>query len=156
MGTGFFKGANNAKQADVSGTFFGKDRNEDGNYRVRVIRCVPKDTRDKGPMFFVEMEVLSGGSLPPGTRRSWGVKLMDKDGAFSKMRGFCVAALGLSETEDAEEVEALIKDFEAFLDDEVCANNCFKGVELNLEVSTRPQQKDPKKSFTHHLWSTAA
>lgn len=92
QGSGMFRGANGT-QMFQSGEYF----SEAGEYDVRVVDIVQKNTRKQGPAVIVEFEVIrsSTAGTPVGCKRSWLQAIQNAQVAFPNLLEF-VAVVGFN------------------------------------------------------------
>lgn len=128
----YFKGVNQA-QTFESGNFFPC---ANARYKVKVSRCLVKETRKIGAAFIAELEVLESAhpDMPAGVTGTWLVKLANKDTAYPNLKQFALACLGAD------------GDVEAALDLATGEDQAFAGIELSME--TAPHTTKEGKQFT--------
>jgi len=114
-----------------------------GVYRVKVAKCIWKQTRSKGEAFIMEMDILKSTYNPQqhvvdgrkiaeapneaGTRATWYQSCRDRDVGFGALKGFAADITG-AKVEDPVFVSAVEGLLEQFLE------GAIDGVELNVEV----------------------
>ena len=146
---GVFDGLRNAKVFE-RGVFISKA----GSFKVRVDKILTKDTRKSGNCFIVEQTVLetSCADYPVGSKVTWLQKLTDKDVAFSALKPFFYACLGLRYPEDKVKIEATVDPVLEQLADDAEKNGTLNGKVLNLQTSMIVT-KEKKQNFTVHNWT---
>jgi hypothetical protein len=145
----------------------------EGQYLVKVKRCMYKVTRAKGDAFILEFEIVTSDyedrkakflaawpkeqsldwgelekALPNkvGTTASWYQGLQDRDIGWGSLKGFAASITG-SDVNNPEFLE-MVEDFlEA-----CCRSGAIDGKIIPVEVTVAPQKKDPSKDFSHHRW----
>lgn len=126
--------------------------------RVKITKCLVKDTRKNGLAFLVETEILTSEDPTKGAvgdKRTWMQTFKQKDSAFGAIKEFCYAILGFDKKNAAQlkEAEATVApQIEALLG-EVCDEKvqAFANKELNL--FTWHKQTEKGGNFTVHDWS---
>jgi hypothetical protein len=134
-----FKGVNQA-QTFESGSFFPCAT---AKYRVKVSRCLVKETQKIGPVFIAELEVLESThpDMPAGVTGTYLIKLSNKVTAYPNLKAFGQACMG-----EAGDVEAA-------LDLATGEQQAFSGIELSVE--TAPHVTKEGKQFTRFNFEPA-
>jgi hypothetical protein len=157
----YFKGMAEAKITD---------RNDylepDQKYVLKIKKTFVFATRNKGDAFIAEMEVVSTTSksakMAPGRTVSWYQSLTKKDVAFSAIKLFCYAALGVARTDaNAETLKEIDKKIEPLMQEAV-EKNSFVNTLVECETASRIAKEQlpgagtpggpPVKTFTNHKW----
>jgi hypothetical protein len=126
-----------------------------GLFDLEITRVHVMQTQKSGIAFIVETEVLTSSMAahPVGSSGTWFQKMASPAIAFSAIKGFYYAALGLDLRQDAlaiaQEVDPVI---EAFSDYAVSEANPLRGHYIHLETqATKTREKG--MDFTVHKWS---
>lgn len=144
---GFFDGLSQAPVYE-KGQFF-----EPGDYKLDIQKVIPAKSTRKGDMFIVEFVVLESNNpnVPPGSRRTWMQKLLDKQIAFPAIVEFVIAASGVS-TDDKETVAKVRGVIEDVMNQCNASNddNPLTGRQVYLNAFQRKTLKGT--DFTVHNW----
>lgn len=142
----YFKGLGQAKTFERGSPF-----RQEGSYLLKIKKCILKQTRDKGPAFIAEFEVLETSTPnedPKGVTRSWFQKLQDKDVGFGAVKEFMYGVIGVN-TQDA----AAVAKADLTIEDDIadaCDNNEMEGQLVKLETTKVTTKKN--QPFTRHKW----
>lgn len=127
-----------------------------GKYLLSIVRILTKQTRQSGPAFIAEFEVLESDhdEVPVGAKRSWFQKLQDTDVAFPALLEFFGALYGYDPTNKEElaelksKIKGIIKLATSY--EGPAAGHPCHGQKIKCET----WQKETKKGndFTVHSW----
>lgn len=117
----------------------------DGDYRVRI-KEVSFDNTDKGKVLRTTMTVLASNqeTVPVGSEREYALFTWNKP-ALAETQGW------LQQLSDAKGNVGPFTD--AFYRECTGEANVCAGLEFDLSVFTKPQKRNPSKSFTHYRFS---
>jgi hypothetical protein len=134
-----FQGVNKA-QTFESGSFFPCAT---AKYRLRVSRCLVKETQKIGLVFIAELEVLESThpDMPAGVTGTYMIKLANKVTAYPNLKAFGQACMGTD------------GDVEKALDLATGEEQAFAGILLDAE--TNPHTTKEGKQFTRFKFEPA-
>lgn len=116
-----------------------------GKFVGKVKNCVINKPFGKGDAAFIaEFEILTSNNEehPAGSERSWYQSFQFRDTAFSEIKKFLFATLGLdpSSGQDRDKIAQVDANAEALVEKAV-KENYLAGRTFSLEVITRPSKK---------------
>lgn len=122
-----------------------------GIYDLEIIRCIDKMTREKGPAFIAEAEVLSSTNPehPVGSKRTWYQKMVDLNVGQGAIGGFLFGIF------DLDNVPARKTDFwpymGRFMPRVVGPENVLSGLMVHVRCTQITTVKKGQP-FTKHDW----
>lgn len=124
---------------------------------VQIAKCLVKATQQSGICLIVEVEVMSSnnGTDPPGSLRSWIVKLDNKAVALPNVKAWVYAVLGLQQSNpnDAPRCQAVDQVIKGLVNLACSERNAFRGALVNLETTHTTTKTGG--DFTVHKWTPA-
>ena len=129
-----------------------------GRYKLRLLRCLSKQTQKSGIGFISEFEVLESDNPvhPIGSKGTYFVKMAQQQQAFSNIKEMLVAILGFDIT-NREHIVQIERDLAPQLGSLMTALESQGTSVLNgretVAVECRPILTKANKEFTLHVWS---
>ncbi len=120
---------------------------------LEIERCLVKDTRASGTMYFAEMKIVESNlpNEPVGARRSWAQKMLDKQMAFANIKRFCMAASGIDprDASKAEEIAQFDANCEQIMtESDHKHGNIFGGVKIRVRTEKKAKKNKEGETFT--------
>ena len=140
-------------QVSERGNYFGP-----GVFDVEITRVHVMQTQKSGIAYIVETEVLAtnNSAHPSGSSGTWFQKMASPAIAFSAIKGFLYAALGLDLRQDAFRIASEVDpQIEALADYATSEANPLAGLFVHLETY-QTKTKEKGADFTVHKWSPFA
>lgn len=132
---------------------------ENEKYKVRILKTFSKETRQKGPAFIAEFEVLDSTTdeVEVGEKRTWFQGLTNKDIAFPAIKEFLLGVMrvDMNDREQLAEFDAASPEMmEEFGSEEWETkseeDHPLYGTTVKIETIKKTTQED--KPFTKHKW----
>lgn len=159
MGMDLWNGLDTATTFE-HGTYlmYGAPVGSSASYTLAVQKCIVKATQRSGICLIVETEVLVSTCPmdPPGSKRTWLVKLDNPNVGWPNIKGFIYAVLGLSagKAEDAANCAAVDQVIKGIMNLAVGERNMLSGAIANVDLTTILTEKK-KEPFNRHQWRPA-
>ena len=129
-----------------------------GRYKLRLLRCLSKQTQKSGVAFIAEFEVLESDNPahPIGSKGTFFVKMTQQQQAFSNIKEMMAAVLGfdISNPEHMKQIEQqLSPQLPALMTALETQGTVVLGGKETVAVECRVKMTQRNTEFTLHVWA---